>query len=289
MLSLLSGSWQPSFIHVVSCARDSLVISSPYITEEGVNLVLSNLHPSFLEDGRLTVVTNLAPLNMIQGSTDPEAVLAFTRGLNRTKIYHLPKLHAKVYICDQREAIVTSGNLTNGGLRLNLEYGVRISDPETVADIQTDILEYADLGAVVQPEKLLDYCQATKEAKAAFHEQQRTAAKSAQRRFADALETANEELIRLRLSGETTNSVFAKTIMYLLRKHGSLTTQELHVFIQQLHPDLCDDTVDRVINGQRYGKKWKHAVRSAQQSLKQARGIVLDSGSWRIWSPNGSP
>jgi hypothetical protein len=285
VLGLLRSGWQPALAEVVNNTRNHLVISSPFMTLDGVKFVLANLHSEFREHGQLTVVTNLAPVNMIQGSTDPEAVLAFAHAHQRARIVHLSRLHAKVYVRDKLEAIVTSGNLTNGGLRHNFEYGVLISDPDLASLIQRDVLEYADVGVVVQADQLATYCRAASEAKFAYQEQQRTATKSAQRRFADTLNAANEELIRLRLAGETTNSVFTKTILYVLRKYGSMTTQELHTYVQQLHPDLCDDTIDRVIHGQRYGKKWKHAVRSAQQSLKQGGLIELYGGFWRIRDP----
>jgi hypothetical protein len=45
--------------------------------------------------------------------------------------------------------------------------------------------------------------------------------------------------------------------------------------------DLCDNTVDRVIDGKRFGKKWKHAVRSAQQHLKRQQKILLLDGVWQ--------
>jgi hypothetical protein len=78
------------------------------------------------------------------------------------------------------------------------------------------------------------------------------------------------------------HTVFARTIAFLLRRQGPLTTQQLHPLVQQLHPDLCDDRVDRVIDGKRFGKKWKHAVRTAQQQLKKAGAVALVDGYWRL-------
>jgi hypothetical protein len=51
---------------------------------------------------------------------------------------------------------------------------------------------------------------------------------------------------------------------------------------QEIHPDLCDDDVDRVIHGVRFGRKWKHAVRTAQQQLKRNRSIELQDGQWAL-------
>jgi hypothetical protein len=54
-----------------------------------------------------------------------------------------------------------------------------------------------------------------------------------------------------------------------------MPTAELHPLIQRIHPDLCDDSVDRVIDGKHFGKKWKHAVRTAQQHLKKIGKVEL--------------
>jgi hypothetical protein len=52
--------------------------------------------------------------------------------------------------------------------------------------------------------------------------------------------------------------------------------------IQEIHPDLCDDDVDRMIHGVRFGKNWKHAVRAAQQQLKRNGSIALQDGPWAL-------
>jgi len=61
-----------------------------------------------------------------------------------------------------------------------------------------------------------------------------------------------------------------------------MSTDELNPLIQKIHPDLCDDSVDRVIDGRHFGKKWKHAVRTAQQYLKRTGQIELREGLWHL-------
>ena len=61
-----------------------------------------------------------------------------------------------------------------------------------------------------------------------------------------------------------------------------MSTDELNPLIQKIHPDLCDDSVDRVIDGRHFGKKWKHAVRTAQQYLKRTEQIELHEGLWHL-------
>ena len=78
------------------------------------------------------------------------------------------------------------------------------------------------------------------------------------------------------------HTVFADTIVYLLRRHGSLPTVAMHPLIERIHPDLCDNSVDRVIDGKRFGKKWKHAVRTAQQQLRKKGLVELVNGRWQL-------
>jgi hypothetical protein len=59
-----------------------------------------------------------------------------------------------------------------------------------------------------------------------------------------------------------------------------LMTVTLHDLIEQIHPDLCDNSVDRIIDGKRFGKKWKHAVRTAQQQLKRKGLVTIENGAW---------
>ena len=61
-----------------------------------------------------------------------------------------------------------------------------------------------------------------------------------------------------------------------------MSTVELHPKVQKLLPDLCDDSVELVIDGQHFGKRWKHAVRNAQQYLKLHGQIVFDGKRWSL-------
>jgi hypothetical protein len=88
--------------------------------------------------------------------------------------------------------------------------------------------------------------------------------------------------LRLRGRGGHVTPLFGETIIFLLRRHGPLSTKELHPLIQGIHPDLCDDNIDRVIDGIHYGKKWKHWVRSAQQRMKGENKIMFVENRWHL-------
>lgn len=280
-IRLLKNDWQHTLSELISSARNEIVISSPFVTIDGVRFVQQRLSEPFRKSGAFNFVTNLSPINQIQGVTDPAALRTLSDNLPQLAIYHLPRLHAKAYIFDNQTAVITSGNLTSGGLNQNYEYGVLVTDSAITAEARNDILDYADLGTQISREQLVLYCAVVEEAANAFKQQQLSVSKIARERFEAALQTASDELLRLRLSEGTLHAVLNRTVLYLLNRHESMSTEKLHLHIQQIHPDLCDDSVDRVINGVHFGKKWKHAVRTSQQYLKQKGLIELVDGRWQ--------
>ncbi len=277
----LRHDWKDDLGSLLTEARKTLVVSSPYVTRRVTDFILTHVSASAKPTIQVALLTDLSPMNVAQGATDPSAVHALATALPRTKVFHLPRVHAKVYVTDAERAIVTSGNLTAGGLDLNYEYGLKVLDPQTAAAIERDITEYSGLGAVI-PVKTLDaYSRRSTELRELYLAQERTV-RRADVRLSKALRAAADDLTRLRLAGGPMHTVFAATILYLLSKHGPLPTTDLHPRIEAMHPDLCDNSIDRVIDGKRFGKKWKHAVRTAQQQLKKRGRIALIEGEWTL-------
>lgn len=279
---LLARDWHRSLRELVGGAKERLLLCSPFVGRVGTQLVIDNVAANFVESGSITLLTNLSVANMCQMSTDPRALKSVADAIPNSTIFHLPGLHAKVFIADETRAIVTSGNLTAGGLYRNFEYGVDVVDPSMVRRIHTDLVEFASLGVSVPQPRLSAYCDAVNDLFESIDEAQRTAQQAIRQRFKRILAPIEDDLLRLRLSGGPLHTVFAKTVRYLLLTHGPLTTIQIHPMISAIHPDLCDDSVDRVIDGKHFGKKWKHAVRTAQQQLKQKGEIVYELGRWRL-------
>jgi hypothetical protein len=278
----LTRNWRNSLAQLVQSARRHLFITSPFVSVEGSRLVARNVGEEFRANGRITFLTNLSVSNLCQAATDPRAIPPLTELVRQSTVYHLPGLHAKVYIADRSRAIVTSGNLTAGGLYRNVEYGIELSGRDIVSRIRDDFVELAGLGAIVPPPQIARCCDAAERLYANSRERRREAESELYRKMRDSLRPLEDSLIGLRLADGPIHTVFARTIEYLLRMHGPLTTVDLHPRIAGMHPDLCDDTVDRVIDGKRFGKKWKHAVRTAQQQLKKAGKVNYAEGRWQL-------
>lgn len=281
-ITVLNRGWTDDLRTLVDEVEDDLLICSPYVTRDGTDFVAGHLSSKFRNSGRFTFVTDLSPVNVAQGSTDPDALYSLSKSVNRFTVMHLPRLHAKVYVSDRKRAVVSSGNLTRGGLMLNYEYGVHLRDPEIVGAVRRDVTAYAELGAIVTPDQLSLYCRAAANVRATFKRQQASAARALRQEFARTMRIAEDELIRLRLAGGAVHTVFERTILYLLQKHHALTTEQIHVMVESIHPDLCDNAVDRVIGSKSFGKKWKHAVRTAQQQLKRKGLIQLIGMRWTL-------
>ncbi|HKI20141.1 MAG TPA: phospholipase D-like domain-containing protein, partial [Isosphaeraceae bacterium] len=256
--------------------------AAPFITAPAVDIVRSGLTEEFRHRGSIEVLTSLDVISVCQGTCDPLALRTLLGGARAATLTHLPRLHAKVYVADSCAAIISSANLTGGGLFANFEYGVELSEPTVVAQVRGDLHEYAALGATVGDEQLTSFCEVSRLARDAFQNQLSSVAGAFRNEFERRSREAEDQLVRFRLSGGACHTVFAKTILFLLKRHGPLSTVELHPLVQSIHPDLCDDSVDRVIDGKRFGKKWKHAVRTAQQKLTRDGLVALQKGRWSL-------
>ena len=223
---------------------------------------------------------------MLSGATDVAAIASLVEEFPQTAVRFLPSLHAKVFISDGREAVVTSSNLTENGLRRNFEYGVQFTDPSEVARVRSDILAYGQLASPVTLHELRVFALATKELRSLRARAEASLRQSIRAQFELTLAAMDEAVLRARAGERSLASILADAIVYLLRD-GPMTTQQIHFAVQRIHPDLCDDSVDRVIDGRRFGKKWKHAVRTAQQHLKQRGRIRYESAQWMLteWRP----
>ena len=282
MIETLQRGWNKNLNDVFQSVQAELTISSPYISDVGTEFLLNNVSKKFKENGVLNFVTDLSPRNIYQGSTDPKSFQLLFNSLNSIQIFHLPRLHAKVYISDSDKAIVTSGNLTAGGIYNNFEYGVFINQSSKVSKIKNDLLSYANLGAVINSDEIDNYCRISEEIKKLYKQREKSSKGEIEIKFKRAINKANDELVRARLSGGALHSVFERTILYLLQNNGPLPTITIHILIEEIHPDLCDNSVDRVIDGVNFGKKWKHAARTAQQHLKKKGLAIYENGLWRV-------
>jgi len=288
MVALLKSPWTNTFRTLVSLVEKDLMLVSPFIKLGATAEVISSLARRGVQDAvRVQVLTNLRAESALTGSMDLEALVHMCERLPRLELTHLPSLHAKVYLADNRMAVITSGNLTNPGVTGNLEYGVSLDDEAMVAEIRHDFDKYLLLGARISFSDVEALLAEIKELKKLFKKAEQSIRSQARRAFKDKLQATNLRVLRQRARGKTTHGILADTILFLLSK-GPRRTTDLHPLIQTLHPDICDDSVDRVIDGVHFGKRWKHYVRNAQQFLKRQGQIEYEAGFWRLTARPGT-
>lgn len=282
MLDLICSPFKPAFDDFVQSITSECLICSPYITLNPVkSLVRSITEKRLSKDIPVTIVTDISLRTLVQEATDISALLYLFENHSNTSVTYLPKIHAKVYISNRTNAIVTSANFTEGGQTKNFEYGVKISDPALVQRIYNDIEAYKNLGAPVTAEQLKEIRSQVENVRKAIQAEQKTITQKLRLASPELQREAEDNLIRVRVHHKSVNAIFSETLLYLLSQKP-LSTEEAHMLIKDIHPDLCDDTLDRIIDGKHFGKLWKHQVRNAQVTLRKAGRIVYnkETGLW---------
>ena len=134
-IELIKSPWENVLLDMVEQTEESLRITSPYIKSKPVEKMMS----AKSHDVSIECITSFKVMNYFRKSSDLKALntILDNNGIIRN---HQP-LHSKIYIFDETQAIVTSGNLTRGGLNTNYEYGVLIKDKSNVSKIINDFYD----------------------------------------------------------------------------------------------------------------------------------------------------
>jgi len=279
-----------AFTEFAEGVRERCLLCSPYISVEPVRRLLNTLEANRLTDTvQVQVITDISPLNIVGGATDLNALILLTDGVRSAEVTYLPRVHAKVFVCDDQFALLGSANFTQGGVYRNWEYGVRFTDPEAVSQVRVDMEAYAALGARVSAVQLREMQQKASVIRDALAEEQRNLNRKRRDlglelqapQVTELQRTLEDDLLGLRVAGKTINGILSETILFLLAD-GPQTANDLRDRVQDLHADICDDTTERVIHGQSFGKLWKHQLRTARANLAQ-RGLIAYDAHQRVW------
>lgn len=282
MQQFIISPWDHLFEELINNTQSSILICSPYVGRGPCERLAAALHRRKVAKSiGVYLLTDLSRDNMLSGATDVDAIARLVETLPQATVRFLPSLHAKIYVFDSQNAIVTSGNFTDSGLRRNFEYGVHLNGPTSVAEIRTDMLSYGELGSVVSLGQLQSFASAAKDLRLLRRKMEVGLRRKLRSEFDRKLDEMEEAVLRVRAGDRSLDAILADAVIYVLRE-GPLPTPLIHAAVQQIHPDLCDDTVDRIINGRSFGKKWKHSIRVAQSHLKQRCKIKLHEGLWVI-------
>ena len=130
--TLIQTPWERLFVRKLNDVRLRLKIACPFIKTRYAKLLLASLPVNEKLD--VQILTRLKPQDILAGVHDLDALGALMTpltGLN-VQMRYLNRLHAKLFVFDQREAIVTSTNLTYAGFNTNAELGVSLTDEASI-------------------------------------------------------------------------------------------------------------------------------------------------------------
>ena len=220
---LLSKPWNLDFKNLLNGAKKEVLISSPFINNAGIDFLLD----SGDKNCAVTILTNLSSSNILKNVTDPGAVAKVFDGFRDVRVSSLGNLHAKIYIADNTGAIITSANLTNGGIFNNFEYGSFFENEDIVQLIKNDLKKYFSLGNLIDKE-FLDQISKEAEKVDIIKKGKDEDVIKFNKMLDSQFERINEKLLRNRVKRKTINNIFSETILYLLEKHGGLPTRRLN-------------------------------------------------------------
>ncbi len=147
----------------LDCAREaskSVTIISPFITKYGIKSLVRALPTTEL---KVRVCSRFDSRTFKQGSSDFASLQILSQWCENWSVsYHrLPRLHAKVFVFDQL-CIVTSANLTQGGLKVNYEFGLVVSSVQSVPNLSKEIEEIFLKSKIVSLDEIAEYAEYSK-------------------------------------------------------------------------------------------------------------------------------
>lgn len=133
LFEVIDKNWQSEFTKVDLKNQGRLRVVSPFIKLPAAKTLIVASNPSDLE-----VITRYNLEDFYKDVSDIEALeYLLSKG---ARIQGISKLHSKLYLYDNQRALVTSANLTGGGMRSNFEFGCGSND----GDFITACHEYFD-------------------------------------------------------------------------------------------------------------------------------------------------
>ena len=131
-MKIITTPWKKEFYKLIDNSNKSIKITSPFLKENICNDILRIKSTNV----KLELVTSFKLTNLLFGSLD---IIGIENILKHNGIVkNFAKLHSKIYLFDERKVIITSANLTNGGLLNNYEYGIYTEEKNIVKQVMND-------------------------------------------------------------------------------------------------------------------------------------------------------
>ena len=126
-------SIEESLKTMVAKANREILIVSPWITYGAWSRIKGRVFKFLTNGGELEVFMK-GNADDFSGGFSNQSVVDEMR-THGGKVHFVPELHAKLYVVDRREVLITSANLIKNGLDNSYEAGVWTCDPVIVKDV----------------------------------------------------------------------------------------------------------------------------------------------------------
>lgn len=114
-------------------AKEEIIIISPFIKEESLERFRERLNNFVKSRGRLQVFIRGIEKDFSRGLSDRRVPYLIKRVGGECRF--VDKLHGKMLVIDRKEALISSANLTRGGLDRNYESGVWTNDQKIIKEV----------------------------------------------------------------------------------------------------------------------------------------------------------
>ena len=159
----------------------------------------------------------------------------------------------------------------------NFEYGVEFRDARLVENVRQDLDSYSRLGNVLSRDALTELENVANELSAEFKRFRIRPLRKSNAAFLRNCGPQITSFCGLRSERRSAHSLFSEAMLYILAL-GALPTTELHPSIQSFCRTCVTILWELVIDGQYFGKRWKHAVQM-RSSISNAQAKLFSTGS----------
>lgn len=150
-MRIITSPWRAEFNALVRSATKRVRVAAPFYSEEPVAAIQRN--------SKAALKCFLFTLDSEGVSANSQSVAAI-RAIQKDKtaeVRFIKGLHAKLIVADEKAAIVTSSNLTRGGLERNFELGVRIDERKAVREVAREFDKHWNRAQPITKKKLKEF------------------------------------------------------------------------------------------------------------------------------------
>jgi phosphatidylserine/phosphatidylglycerophosphate/cardiolipin synthase-like enzyme len=138
-MEIITNPWKDMFLDLISSSENSIKIATPFIKED----ICDDIIKTKQKNSKLELITSFKLINIYLGAVDIKGIEKIIK--NNGIVKNFPKLHAKIYIFDDKEAVITSSNLTNGGLINNYEFGIYLNKKDEKGVVTQTVKEFNNI------------------------------------------------------------------------------------------------------------------------------------------------